>query len=276
MIASMASIRFGLPVVKTEHGAGPDIGLAAVMSNKESAARLLEIAALRLCSANIAFVSKDLADSSSRWSRNLITQVVPNGVAIGKARSSRPPELPLGRFNVLFAGRLDPIKAPTVALHAMALLSSESRAYLTIIGDGPLAKEMSILASHPELKTRVQMLGFRSDAIDFVQHADTVILPSLHEGLPYIALEALASGTPLIASEVGGLREHFRHRQTVYFMKPGDDRALADAIVELENNVQLRNDLIAAGLLLVTDKLSVRQMADQYLRIYQEAVMRRR
>jgi glycosyltransferase involved in cell wall biosynthesis len=171
---------------------------------------------------------------------------------------------------VVFAGRLETVKAPLSAVGAMLELPADSQARLFVLGDGPMMADVSALSRHPALRSKVTLLGFRSDALRFVAHADAVLLPSLHEGLPFVALEALACGTPLIASEVGGLREFLVHGRDVYFTAPGDTATLAKGISILERDPALRSTLGKNGVELINRELSADRMVDRYLATYQK------
>src|SRR3954471_5628267 len=90
---------------------------------------------------------------------------------------------------------------------AIAALANVPNAALAIAGDGPLRPELERLAAEHDVADRVRFLGVRPDARALMGAADVVVLPSRWEGLPLAALETLASGTPLVATDVRGLRE---------------------------------------------------------------------
>ena len=78
---------------------------------------------------------------------------------------------------------------------------------MNIIGTGPLTAELKGLAEELGVSDRVRFLGFKKNVYDYMAHCDALIMPSLHEGLPYTVLEAMSLGLPVIASRVGGLAE---------------------------------------------------------------------
>lgn len=130
-----------------------------------------------------------------------------------------PPPRSAGRSNVhrfLFVGRLHPIKGlPTLlsAAAAMPRLSEfsdrEGEWRLDILGDGPARREYEQMAASLGIAERVVFHGTRDKAAvaEFMRMADALILPSRWENAPCVVIEALASGTPVIASDVGGIPE---------------------------------------------------------------------
>ncbi len=128
----------------------------------------------------------------------------------------------------LFVGRLSEDKGADVFAQALSLVDGW---VAVMVGTGEL--ESKIAADYPSI-----LLKGRSapDAVAvWLQSADVVVIPSRAEGLGLVAIEALACGIPVIASAVGGLVETVRHDQTGILVKPGDPRALADALVRLES-----------------------------------------
>lgn len=264
----------GVPILKTEHGSPPTGGLRNAAQAKALAARCLEVGALRVAGAEIVFVSADLRQRA-RWTSAERTHIVPNGVEAPAMALPRPAELSPDHFNVVFAGRLEAVKAPLAAVAAMSNLPANSKARLSILGDGPLKTEVAESSANPTVRNRVRLLGFRTDSLAFIAHADCVMLPSLHEGLPFVALEALACGTPLIASRVGGLLEHLADRETVLFADPADPRTLASSILQLEDDDTLRSNLSRAGKDLIGSRLSAEAMVSAYVALYEKAAATR-
>jgi glycosyltransferase involved in cell wall biosynthesis len=95
-------------------------------------------------------------------------------------------------------------------------------------------------------------------------------MPSLHEVLPYTLLEAMAFGTPVIASHVGGLAEVIQNQVTGLLVAPGDAAVLAGAIRRLIDEPSLRARLGEQAQRLQRAKYSLEAMADSYLEIYRE------
>ena len=87
-------------------------------------------------------------------------------------------------------------------------LCDDPRIQLTLLGDGPLRSELEALSKDLGMSDRIHFLGFRSNPFPIIRAADALVLSSRHEGMPNVVLEALACGTPVIATPApGGLVE---------------------------------------------------------------------
>jgi glycosyltransferase involved in cell wall biosynthesis len=105
---------------------------------------------------------------------------------------------------VLFAGRLHPQKDPILLVRAFAALN-EPKVHLLIVGDGELATEVGREIEQLRLSSRVTMLGpvAQAELAQLHRVCSAFILSSAYEGLPLVALEALASGTPVVTTKCG-------------------------------------------------------------------------
>lgn len=112
-----------------------------------------------------------------------------------------------------------------------AMLHLPENIKLVLVGDGPLIHESIDLVSQLNLKKRVEFLWIRKDPIALIKTCNIAVLSSNWEGFGLVAIEAMASGKPLIASDVDGLREVVTGGGILF--KKGDDRELASLIIEL-------------------------------------------
>lgn len=169
---------------------------------------------------------------------------VPNAVSPAPAPAGRE-ELGLepGMRLVLAVGRLVEQKNHALAIRAIAEVPG---ATLAIAGQGELRDELERLAEATGVRDRVRLLGLRPDARALMGAADVVVMPSRSEGLPLAALEALASGTPLVATDVRGLRELLTNEQNALLV-PEDPHALAAALRRVLDDPALGARLAAAG-----------------------------
>ena len=142
---------------------------------------------------------------------------------------------------VLAVGRLVEQKNHELAIRAMTQVPG---ATLAIVGDGPLRPDLERLAA--ELGAPVIFTGVRRDARALMGAADVVVMPSRWEGLPLSALEALASGTPLVATNVRGLRELVTDGENALLV-PEEPEALAAALRRVLDDPTLAARLSEAG-----------------------------
>ena len=136
----------------------------------------------------------------------------------------------------VFAGRLVYEKGVQDLLAAVPRLRRRYPGFrLVVAGRGPLAGELRERARALRLGRAVRFAGFVPDAelAALVAAADCAVVPSRYEPFGLVALEAAAAGTPVVASDVGGLREVVAHRRTGLSVPVGDAAALAEAMGEL-------------------------------------------
>jgi glycosyltransferase involved in cell wall biosynthesis len=162
---------------------------------------------------------------------------VPNAVGPAPPPGGRLAE---GRL-VIAVGRLVDQKNHALAIRAITQVPD---ATLAIVGDGPLRPQLEQLAG--ELGAPVIFTGVRKDARALMGAADVVVMPSRWEGLPLTALEALASGTPLVATSVRGLRELVTDGENALLV-PEDPDALAAALRRVLDDPELAARLAEAG-----------------------------
>jgi D-inositol-3-phosphate glycosyltransferase len=165
--------------------------------------------------------------------------------------------IPCGDTNILFAGRIEPLKGIDTMLRAMALIQQRRpevlhNACMAIIGGDPWADDLDEeMARLQQLRTDldihdlVTFLGAKDQDLlpNYYAAAEMVVMPSHYESFGMVALEAMAMGTPVIASEVGGLAHLVKHGVTGYHVPSRDPEALAARIYELLSNQDCRQVL---------------------------------
>jgi phosphatidylinositol alpha-mannosyltransferase len=172
--------------------------------------------------------------------------VVPNGVDLDAFRrpaatlDGRPPTL-------LFVNRLDPRKGFGVLLAAFARASEAlPDLRLVVAGDGP--DRLAAAQLPAGLRSRIELLGDvpHADVPDVHARADLFVAPALgRESFGMVLVEAMAAGLPIVASAIPGYTEVVEHGRTAWLVRPGDDAALASAIVTLLRDPAARARLVA-------------------------------
>ena len=155
-------------------------------------------------------------------------------------------ELSLEGAVLAFAGRLGPQKALGVALEAVAAVPEVT---LAVAGDGPDRLALERRARELGLDGRARFLGSvpRESVLRLFRAADASVLSSSWENFPHTVVEALAVGTPVIATAVGGVPEVVRDGENGLLVPPGDPEALAAAIRRFFGDHELRRRLAAAA-----------------------------
>jgi glycosyltransferase involved in cell wall biosynthesis len=165
---------------------------------------------------------------------------------------------------VVAVGRLIPEKNHALAVRALALLPDTN---LAIVGEGPQQAQLEQLVRETGVVDRVALTGLRSDARAIMGCADVVVVTSHAEGLPLVALEALAAHRPLVATEVRGLRDVLSHGEDALLV-PGDDaEAMAAAVREVLADEELRERL-ATGAVRVAAAHSEAGMIERFHDLY--------
>jgi glycosyltransferase involved in cell wall biosynthesis len=130
------------------------------------------------------------------------------------------------------AGRLAAEKGFDLLIEAIALLS-DPRIHLTILGEGPLRGELEALARERGVSERVRFAGFQANPYVFFAKASALVMSSRFEPFPNVVLEALACGTPVIATPApGGILEILEGRPGCAVAHEISARSLADAIAQ--------------------------------------------
>lgn len=198
-------------------------------------------------------------------------RVVPNGVDVAPFEGARPRDLPPGR-RVLFVSRLDRRKGFRVALRAFARLAPDFPDLLfVVVGDG---EERAAVRDLPELvRRRVILLGAVShEELPSVHAAaDVFVAPALGgESFGIVLVEAMASGLPVVASDIPGYREVVRRGVEGHLVPPGDAGAVADALRRVLTDPGLARRLGEAGRARAR-QYSWERVAGQLEAIYEEA-----
>jgi len=180
--------------------------------------------------------------------------------------------LDLGRPVVAAVGRLSPEKGQRYFLEAMAqVVTAVPGATGLIVGEGQEEGQLRALAAALGLHETIHFTGYRRD-IDHVYSAiDLLVLPSLSEGLPMVALEAMAHGIAVVGTRVGGVPEVIADGLSGLLVPSADAGALARAIVTLLLDPTLRRAMGEAGRERVECGFSIATRAERVLAVYEEA-----
>ena len=135
--------------------------------------------------------------------------------------------------HLLAAGRLEKRKGFDILLDAMPrVCAAVPGALLTILGDGVLKQELLAQRERLGLNQTVRFVGYQPNPFPYFKHADLFVLSSTNEGFGLVVVEALAVGTPVVATDCGGLlREILRDCPLGWVAPPGGPSALAETII---------------------------------------------
>lgn len=205
--------------------------------------------------------------------------VIPNFVDVDLFRPR--PDLratnPLRRGDeavLLHASNFRPVKNAHRVVEAFALTRAERRARLVLVGDGPEHSRAERLARELGVIDDVLMLGVQDEIQDIVAMADVLLLPSEHESFGLIALEAMSSETPVVATTGGGLPEVIDHGRTGLLVDPHDVPAQVEAIRGLLDDPARAKAMGAAARQVAIEKFSIPRVIHRYVELYEEQLER--
>lgn len=208
-------------------------------------------------------LARDLVERSHIPSEKIT--VIRNGVDIVRFN---PSKADAGRIRKEFGlqtaptvgmvGRMTPQKNYPDFLRALALVRTvipTVRALL--VGDGPDRPAIEALATQLDLVQACRFTGVRDDIPDLLAAMDVVVLASVSEGLPFVVLEALSLGRPVVATTVNGVPELVEDGCTGLLVPPRDPRALAEGMVAILRNPELGRALGMAGRNVIETRFSL-------------------
>jgi len=262
--AKLLKETWDVPVVHMFHTLGHMKNRVAGFGEAEGEYRINgEQEVLHMAARIVAATPAELAQL--QWLYKANTQkivVIPPGVDVNhfypipKDEARAFGNIPLDHINILFVGRIEPLKGIDVLIQAIGMMTRQgfvdrNKLSVTIIGGDPVVSREEMtheMARLQDLRNAygvgdvVTFLGKRSqDTLAyFYSAADVLVMPSHYESFGMVALEAMACGTPVVASEVGGLAFLVKHGETGYLF-PGDDpEALCNRLTAVITNAQAR------------------------------------
>jgi L-malate glycosyltransferase len=172
-------------------------------------------------------------------------------------------------FVVLLVARLDYLKDHATAVRTLQrVVERRPEVRLVLVGEGPEKAAIERLVAQLNLGPSVRFLGLRKDVARLLRATDLFLLTSISEGIPLTVLEAMAAGLPVLATQVGGLAEIVEDGQTGRLAPSGDDVALADRLLQLAENPDLRHQMGRRGQERARALFSESMMHARYLELY--------
>jgi glycosyltransferase involved in cell wall biosynthesis len=143
---------------------------------------------------------------------------------------------------------------------------------VAIVGDGPLRRSLEDRARARNVEHVVSFLGEHADPLAVLRATDIFVLASWAEAFPYVILEAMSVGLPIVSSDVGGIPEALTHGHSGLLAPAGDAKATARALIELLDDPDLRERLGAAAQQVVRQRFTRTGMVEGVARVYEEAL----
>ena len=282
-IGRLAGFLFKVPLLTTIHGS--DIHGFKKIPVMKSLNKLI-INASDYCTVNSSAMAKMVYDVSGRNDPALVPMGVDYNFFSRKLSEKRQrKENEAGEKKILFVGRLIEWKGAEYLIKAFAkILKQGINAKLLLAGEGPEKEHLVEVSKNEKISEKVCFLGQVSH--NYLQKLfssiDLFVLPSIvndrgeTEGLGVVLLEAMASGVPVIGSNVGGIPDIIINGETGLLFRQKDSDDLADKMTGLLSDKQLSNKLITGGIAHVKQHYTWDIIADQFISIYNDILRKKK
>jgi glycosyltransferase involved in cell wall biosynthesis len=189
---------------------------------------------------------------------------------------------------ILYSGRLSPQKGISPLFESAAQVAAKIPEVIYLLAGGPDTRDMvqvidRLFEQHPILRSKIKMIGKipRNQLATLYQIADLVVIPSVYDTCPYTALEAMAAGVPVVATDVGGLAEMVVHGQTGLLVPvhPNDTGPhvvdvdeLAAAQLTLLSNETMARRMGKTGQQRVLNEFTLERMVESTVQVYRHVI----
>ncbi|MCP5214424.1 MAG: glycosyltransferase family 4 protein [Pseudomonadales bacterium] len=205
--------------------------------------------------------------------RNIATHIVPNVLDLERFQPSKGARGKKGAPHIIVTRNLEEIYGIGTALKAFALIRKQfPEALLTIAGSGPLLKELQETTKTLGIDANTDFCGRLDHAqiAALYQDSDLMLNPSLEDNSPNSIIEALASGVPVISTNVGGIPYLIQSGKNGMLVEPNDAKEMAGAALRILGDEELKDRLVAQGSQDVKkfdQNVVVSQLLDLYVRV---------
>lgn len=179
---------------------------------------------------------------------------------------------------ILYLGGFRPVKGPLYIIKAIEKIHKENKdiKILFVGGKNPLdiRHQEAMMKLTRELRENGSIHMIENiphvQLPDYYSAADAVVVPSIYDAFPKVILEAMACGTPVVASAVGGIQELISHGKTGILVKPADPEELAEAITAIVSDPELRNKISDDAKKMVKERFTWEHVAENTLAVYEK------
>ena len=178
-------------------------------------------------------------------------------------------------------GRMHGVKDQITLVKAFVLLMQEypgllGQIYLILVGEGPLKEQASKLLKEHQLYEYAWLAGERKDIAEVMRILDIFVLPSQAEGISNTILEAMATGLPVIATEVGGTPELVINNETGFLVPPSNPEEMATALYRQISDPENRKQQGEKSLQRILENFSIEIMVNKYTEVYDSFRLKRK
>lgn len=262
--------RLGLPCVVSVHGVFADRGFGANLA-QHLYLRIVGLSVFKLADRVICLTPSDAREVVRLGCPPEKVRVVPNAVDTERFKPCKEREADL----VVWVGRFVPEKGLEYLIEAAKIVAQEFKdVKFLLVGYGSLKAKIMKLTFDRGLLNNVRFTGplSRDEVAKVLGKATVFVFPSLREGLPLSVLEAMACGVPVVGSDIPGVNEVVKHEENGFLVPPKNSEALANVILTLLNDENLRRKVGRDARQLMTEKYNWNAIASKIEKVYHEAI----
>lgn len=175
--------------------------------------------------------------------------VIPNGIDMDRSNNLSPnfkESADTKKKIMIFVGNLRPEKGLSYLIEAMDYITRNNiNIHLLLVGEGSQRENLEKLVDKLNINDKVTFSGKATteEVTVYLKNSDVFVLPSLHEGFPNVLLEAMASGLPIVATDVNGVNEIVEDRKNGFLVRPKNSKEIAEKILLLLDDEDLRKNI---------------------------------
>ena len=184
--------------------------------------------------------------------------------------------LPIDEVIILYAGAINKRKGILDLIESMDYINNNTK--ISLVMCGPILEPIDIegiVSLHNKKNNNVSMIyrGVITNVNEYMMASDIFILASYSEGLPNVLLEAASTGLALIATDIGGSRDIVINNRTGLLVPTGSPKEIAKSIMELADNIELRNEMGMNARIRMENKYSIKEVSKQYVQLYNNLII---
>ncbi len=233
---------------------------------------------IRLLSASGATLESFRGKLLKTFGKNVPSKVVHNAIELekfeidSKNRAEIRDELKISNSELVFAviGQITPRKGQLELIEAFAANQKQLQGSTLLVVGAPMFNQdfdyfqkLKETVRRLKIEEKVRFLGLRNDIPAMMQAIDALVINSKSEALVVVAIEAMACGTPVIATDVGGTREIIQNHVNGWLIPFGDRSQLSDALIECAADPELRRAFAAKSRQIVTSQLNAERFISE-------------